>query len=177
MTQSTDQQQKGFNRKVLTSTWLEMLWHDLKWLISIRYSKNFLYWKVCLLNLIQINIKGAHTFPSKCTTSSLHLIIAFNKKSFKPERLQVTNSHQIYWIYWTSVILNGNGCSSSGQCWWMSSRVGPIDDAIVHRRWLTDITMLSRHRDSCVWISCDFSLWCWHDKSVLLINLIRSNYI
>ncbi len=29
----------------------------------------------------------------------------------------------------------------------------------------------------CVWISCDFSLWWWHDKSVLLINLIRSNYI
>ncbi len=30
----------------------------------------------------------------------------------------------------------------------VSSRVGPIDDAIVHRRWLTDIMMLSRHRDS-----------------------------
>ncbi len=29
----------------------------------------------------------------------------------------------------------------------------------------------------CVWISCDFSLWWWHDKSVLLINLFRSNYI
>ncbi len=28
------------------------------------------------------------------------------------------------------------------------TRVGPIDNAIVHRRWLTDITMLSRHRDS-----------------------------
>ncbi len=27
-------------------------------------------------------------------------------------------------------------------------RVGPIDDAIAHRRWLTDITMLSWHCDS-----------------------------
>ncbi len=28
-----------------------------------------------------------------------------------------------------------------------SIRVGPIDDAIVHRQWLIDITMLSWHRD------------------------------
>ncbi len=27
-------------------------------------------------------------------------------------------------------------------------RFGPIDNAIVHRRWLIDITMLSRHCDS-----------------------------
>ncbi len=29
----------------------------------------------------------------------------------------------------------------------LKCRVGPIDNAIVHRRWLTDITMLSRNRD------------------------------
>lgn len=29
----------------------------------------------------------------------------------------------------------------------ISCRVGVIDDAIVHHRWLTDITMLSLHRD------------------------------
>ncbi|XP_016393623.1 protein quaking-like isoform X2 [Sinocyclocheilus rhinocerous] len=34
------------------------------------------------------------------------------------------------------------------------SRVVPIDDAIVHHRWLTDMMMLSRHRDSEPWFDC-----------------------
>lgn len=30
----------------------------------------------------------------------------------------------------------------------VASRVGPIDDGIIHRRWPIDMTMPSRHRDT-----------------------------